>query len=145
MKLQWDLHKPEEQQKHQRRTLGPRAAEAGRPATRAQTRWRRSAADRCVLGAGRETIESPDLHRPTGCQVSQRAEAAPFHRVGQAERCQHPRERRAKRTGRGGYRRQSHLLLPPEQHTPQDAEISKSVSEMAAKGKSRNCQAKAES
>lgn len=71
------------------------AAEAGRPAAQAQTRWRRSAADRCVLGAGRQAIESPDLHRPTGCQVSQRAGAGRFHRVGRAERCQRPRERRA--------------------------------------------------
>lgn len=71
------------------------AAEAGRPAAQAQTRWRRSAADRCALGAGRQAIESPDLHRPTGCQVSQRAGASRFHRVGRAERCQRPRERRA--------------------------------------------------
>lgn len=71
------------------------AAEAGRPAAQAQTRWRQSAADRCVLGAGRQAIESPGLHRPTGCQVPQRAGAGHFHRVGQAERCQRPRERRA--------------------------------------------------
>lgn len=49
------------------------AAEAGRPAAQAQTRWRRSAADRCALGPGRKELEQPDLHRPTGCQVSQRA------------------------------------------------------------------------
>lgn len=71
------------------------AAEAGRPAAQAQTRWRQSAADRCALSAGRQAIESPDLHRPTGCQVSQRAGAGHFHRVGRPERCQHPRERRA--------------------------------------------------
>lgn len=118
------------------------AAEAGRPAAQAQTRWRRSAADRCALGPGRKELERPDPHRPTGCQVSQRAGAGRFHRVGRAERCQRPRERRAtmadgmaasqtglpycsdKRTGRrggGGQPRGRHTCSCRQSQTPQDA------------------------